>query len=92
MTDIERPRNKVQNVYLNEETHATLKAFAKHKEMTIQKTAAELLEEMQPVMQEIVNAFESIKKGQSTQKVLANFMAKSLHATAHSLEDDKDEK
>ena len=37
MTDIERPRNKVQNVYLNEETHATLKALAKHKEMTIQK-------------------------------------------------------
>ena len=69
MTDIERPRNKVQNVYLNEETHATLKALAKHKEMTIQKTAAELLEEMQPVMQEIVNAFESIKKGQSTQKL-----------------------
>ena len=89
MADIERPRNKIQNVYLNEETHATLKALAKHKEMTIQKTAAELLEEMQPVMQEIVNAFDSIKKGENAQKALQAFMAKSLHMTADSLEKDE---
>ena len=89
MANVERPRNKIQNVYLNEETHATLKALAKHKEMTIQKTAAELLEEMQPVMQEIVNAFDSIKKGENAQKALQAFMAKSLHMTADSLEDEK---
>ena len=89
MANVERPRNKIQNVYLNEETHATLKALAKHKEMTIQKTAAELLEEMQPVMQEIVNAFDSIKKGENAQKALQAFMAKSLHMTADSLEGEK---
>lgn len=89
MANVERPRNKIQNVYLNEETHATLKALAKHKEMTIQKTAAELLEEMQPVMQEIVNAFDSIKKGENAQKALQAFMAKSLHMTADSLEIDE---
>jgi len=89
MANVERPRNKVQNIYLNEETHATLKALAKHKEMTIQKTAAELLEEMQPVMQEIVNAFESIKRGKSTQDALQSFMAKSLHMTADRLDIDE---
>lgn len=86
-------KKKIANIYLNPETHATLKALAVHHETTIQATAAHWLEEIQPVMQEMVEAFDKIKGGQNTQKVLHNFMAKTLHMAADSLEiDDSTEK
>lgn len=78
-------RKKIANIYLNEETHATLKALAAHQETTIQGTAAHWLEEIQPIMQEMVQAFDAIKSGQNTQNVLQNFIAKSLHMAADSL-------
>lgn len=78
-------RKKIANIYLNEETHATLKALAAHQETTIQGTAAHWLEEIQPIMQEMVQAFDAIKSGQNTQNVLQNFMAKSLRMAADSL-------
>ena len=84
---------KISNLYLNKETHATIKALAAHQESTIQVTAAHWLEEIQPVMQEMVEAFDKIKSGQNTQKVLHNFMAKTLHMAADSLEiDDSNER
>jgi hypothetical protein len=93
MTNKPKLRNKVQNLYLNDKTHSTLKALAAHQESTIQATAAHWLEEIQPIMQEMVQAFDDIKGGENTQKVLQNFIAKSLHMAADSLEiDDKDEK
>ena len=79
---------KISNLYLNKETHATIKALAAHQETTIQVTAAHWLEEIQPVMQEMVEAFDKIKSGENTQKVLHNFMAKTLHMAADSLETD----
>lgn len=79
---------KISNLYLNKETHATIKALAAHQETTIQVTAAHWLEEIQPVMQEMVEAFDKIKSGENTQKVLHNFMAKTLHMAADSLEID----
>ena len=78
-------RKKIANIYLNPETHATLKALAAHQETTLQGTAAHWLEELQPVMQEMVQAFDDIKSGKNTQNVLQNFMAKSLHMAADSL-------
>ncbi len=78
-------RKKIANIYLNPETHATLKALAAHQETTLQGTAAHWLEEMQPIMQEMVQAFDEIKSGKNTQNVLNNFMAKSLHMAADSL-------
>lgn len=80
---------KISNLYLNKETHATIKALAAHQESTIQVTAAYWLEEIQPVMQEMVEAFDKIKSGENTQKVLHNFMAKTLHMAADSLETDE---
>ena len=49
-------RKKIANIYLNEETHATLKALAAHQETTIQGTAAHWLEEIKTKKQEIVKA------------------------------------
>lgn len=85
-------RKKIANIYVNVETHATLKALAAHQETSLQGTAAHWLEEIQPIMQEMVTAFDEIKSGENTQNVLNNFMAKSLHMAADSLttKDKKD--
>lgn len=85
------PIAKIANIYINPETHATLKALAAHQETTLQGTAAHWLEELQPVMQEMVEAFDAIKSGKNTQTVLSNFMAKSLHLAADSLTTEEDE-
>lgn len=84
-------RKKIANIYINPETHATLKALAAHQETTLQGTAAHWLEEIQPVMQEMVQAFDDIKSGKNTQNVLQNFMAKSLHLAADSLSTEEEE-
>lgn len=82
-------RKKIANIYINPETHETLKALAAHQETTLQGTAAHWLEEMQPIMQEMVQAFDDIKSGKNTQRVLNNFMAKSLHLVADGLEEEE---
>lgn len=91
MTTPTRTRQKIANIYLSEETHATLKALAAHQETTIQGTAAHWLEEIQPIMQEMVIAFDEIKSGKNTQKVLSNFLAKSLHRVADDLTTEEED-
>ena len=56
-------RKKIANIYLNNETHQTIKDLAAHHGSTIQATTANFLEEMQPAMQEMVKALDDIKFG-----------------------------
>ncbi|MGY8858445.1 MAG: hypothetical protein ACKVLO_13850 [Pseudomonadales bacterium] len=85
----EKRRSKVQNLYLTEKTHATLKALSAHQEITIQTAAANWLEETQPILQDMVNALDDIKNGKNAVKTYNNFFAKSLHKVADSLEVDE---
>lgn len=80
-----RTRNKIQNLYLNEETHATLKALAAHQEMTIQGLAASWLEETQPILQNMVNALDDIKNGKDTLATYNNFIAKGLQSAGDAM-------
>lgn len=80
---------KISNIYLSKETHATIKALAAHQESTIQATTAIWLEETQPILQDMVNALEDIKKGKDAMQTYSNFLAKSLHKAADSLETDE---
>ena len=84
-------RKKIANLYLNEETHATLKALAAHQDMTIQAVAVYWLEEIQPNMQEMVLAFEKIKAGKNMNVVLQNLMAKGLQMAGNDLMTDDEE-
>lgn len=85
-------RKKIANIYVNPETHATLKALAAHQETTLQGTAAHWLEEMQPVMQDMVQAFDDIKNGKNAHNVLQNLMAGGLQKAADNLkiQDEED--
>ncbi len=85
-------RKKIANIYVNPETHATLKALAAHQETTLQGTAAHWLEEIQPMMQQMVQAFDDIKNGKNAQNVLQNLMADGLKMAGENLKiEDKED-
>ena len=91
MNTPKRTRNKIANIYLNEETHATLKALAAHQETTIQNLAAHWLEETQPVMAEMVKAFDDIKNGKNMTDVLTNLMGQGLKMAGDQILDKKED-
>ena len=84
-------RNKIQNIYLNNETHQTFKRLAAHQGSTIQAAAANFLEENQPAVQQMVEALDDIKNGKDMNLVLRNLMAKGLHMAGDNLSTDNEE-
>lgn len=84
-------RKKIANIYLNNETHQTIKDLAAHHGSTIQATTANFLEEMQPAMQEMVKALDDIKNGKDMRIVLQNLAAKGLQMTGDNLMVNDDE-
>lgn len=82
-------KKKIANLYVEPETHTALKRLAVQQETTIQAVAARFLDELQPVLKEIADAYDAIKTGENTQKVLNSFMANSLKIAASNLENDE---
>jgi|26BtaG_2_1085354.scaffolds.fasta_scaffold12784_1 hypothetical protein len=82
-------KKKIANLYVEPETHAALKRLAVQQETTMQAVAARFLDELQPVLKEIADAYDAIKTGENTQKVLNSFMANSLKIAASNLENDE---
>lgn len=84
-------RNKIQNIYLNDETHQTFKKLAAHQGSTIQAAAANFLEENQPAVQEMVKALDDIKSGKDMGMVLQNLLAKGLQMAGENLKTEEDD-
>ena len=80
---------KISNLYLSKETHATIKALAAHQETTIQATAANWLEETQPILQSMVKAINDVKNGEDAYKTYSDFFVRSLRNAADKLEEDE---
>lgn len=85
-------RKKVANIYLDAKTHETIKQLASYQSTSMQTVIASWLDDTQPVMQEMVKAFEDIKKGKNTDMVLRNLMSKGLRIASDELitEDNED--
>lgn len=84
-------RNKIQNIYLNDETHQTFKKLAAHQGSTIQAAAANFLEENQPAVQEMVQALDDIKNGKDMSMVLQNLLAKGLQMVGDNLKIEEEQ-
>ena len=84
-------RNKIQNIYLNNETHQTFKRLAAHQGSTIQAAAANFLEENQPAVQQMVEALDDIKNGKDMNLVLRNLVASGLQTLGGNLMIDNEE-
>lgn len=85
-------QNKVV-VHLNDETHLAIKKWAKYQGTTMPKLAQSLLEDMNPLLEQLIETYEEIMSGSDKEKALNKLLAKGLTLAAEKLiEDDKDEK
>lgn len=84
-------RNKIPAVYLNDGTHQAMKKWAEYQGSTMPKLAQAILEEMQPVFEQMIDAYEEILAGKDKNKALNKLVAKGLTLAADKLtEGDED--
>lgn len=81
-------RNKIPAVYLNDGTHQAMKKWAAYQGLTMPQLAQHLLEEMQPVLEEMIKSYEDILSGQNALDVLQNLMASGLTIAGDKLKVD----
>ena len=87
-----KKQNKI-TVHLNDETHSAIKKWAKYQGTTMPKLAQSLLEDMNPLLEQLIETYEEIMSGEDKEKALNNFMAKGLTLAAERLKkDDSTEK
>ena len=79
-----KKQNKI-TVHLNDETHSAIKKWAKYQGTTMPKLAQSLLEDMNPLLEQLIETYEEIMSGKDKEKALNNFMAKGLTLAAERL-------
>ncbi len=83
-------RNKIA-VHLNDETHQAMKKWAGYQGTTMPKLAQSLLEEMQPMIVQLIETYEEIMAGNDKDKALNKLLAKGLTLAAEKLTDEEEE-
>ena len=92
MTKDDMKQNKI-TVHLNDETHSAIKKWAKYQGTTMPKLAQALLEDMQPILVQLIDTYEEIMAGNDREKALNRLLAKGLTLAAEKItQEDKDEK
>lgn len=86
-----KDRKKISYILVEPKTHATMKTLAALQEVSLQGLAAQWLDEVEPVMDEMVQAIIAIKSGKDANKVLQNLMGKGLQMAGDQLTDDNEE-
>ena len=86
-------KNKIASIHLNDETHQAIKKWAEYQGTTMPKLAQALLEDMQPMLIQLIDTYEEIMAGNDREKALNKLLAKGLTLAAERLvQEDKDEK
>ncbi len=83
-------RNKIASIHLNDETHQAMKRWSEITGLSMSKLAKNLLEEMQPVLAEMIKAYEDIESGKNSLNVLQNLMASGLEIAGNKLRQHED--
>jgi len=82
-------RNKIA-VHLNDETHQAMKKWAGYQGTTMPKLAQSLLEDMEPLLKQLIETYEEIMSGGDKDKALNKLLAKGLTLAAEKLEGEED--
>ena len=86
-------KNKIASIHLNDETHQAIKKWAEYQGTTMPKLAQAFLEDMQPILVQLIDTYEEIMAGNDREKALNKLLAKGLTLAAEKLtQEDKDEK
>ena len=86
--EAEKKQNKI-TVHLNDDTHRAIKKWAKYQGTTMPKLAQSLLEDMNPLLEQLIDTYEDIMSGKDKEKALNKLLAKGLTLAAEQLTDDK---
>lgn len=84
-------KNKIPAVHLNDETHAAMKKWAQYQGTTMPKLAQALLEEMQPVLSQMIETYEEILAGKDRGQALNKLLAKGLTMAADRLTEENED-
>lgn len=84
-------QNKI-TVHLDDSTHLAIKKWAKYQGTTMPKLAQSLLEEMNPLLEQLIETYEEIMSGKDKEKALNNLLVKGLTLAAERLAADANEK
>ena len=86
-------KNKIANINLNDETHQAIKKWAQYQGTTMPKLAQVLLEDMEPILKQMIETYEEIIAGKDREKALNKLMARGFSLAAELLiEEDDTEK
>lgn len=89
-TDNSSKRNKI-TVHLNDETHQAIKKWSDYQVTTMPKLSQALLEDMQPLLQQLIETYEEIMSGKDKDKALNKLLAKGLTLAAEKLNEGNDD-
>lgn len=84
-------RKKIANIYIDANTHDTIKRLASHQGNSMQTVISNWLDETQPAMNEMVKALDDIKNGKDMNLVLRNLMSKGLQIASDNLSTNEEQ-
>ena len=85
MTDNSK-RNKIA-VHLNDETHQVMKKWAEYQGTTMPKLAQALLEQMHPVLEQMIITYEEILEGRDENEALNQLLMKGVEHANNQIND-----
>lgn len=83
-------KNKIANINLNDETHQAIKKWAQYQGTTMPKLAQVLLEDMEPILKQMIETYEEIIAGKDREKALNKLMARGFSLAAELLIEEYD--
>lgn len=83
-------KNKIA-VHLNDDTHQAIKKWAQYQGTTMPKLAQALLEQMHPVLIQMIETYEAILEGQNKDEALRKMLAKGLELANEKLNEINEE-
>ena len=79
-------RNKIA-VHLNDETHQVMKKWAEYQGTTMPKLAQALLEQMHPVLEQMITTYEEILEGRDENEALNQLLMKGVEHANNQIND-----
>lgn len=80
-------KNKIASINLNDETHQVMKKWAEYQGTTMPKLATALLEQMQPVLQQMITTYEEILEGRDENEALNQLLMKGVEHANNQIND-----
>lgn len=79
---------KVPAIYLNDDTHKAIAEYAELSGSTINRVCKTILDDMQPVIVEMIKAVKEIQQGKDKQAVLEKYLENTIEIATKDLDNE----